>query len=423
MDVDINRITQSDYLLKLGINQCAAGDFPDAIRSLKRAGTQFLKEKKYKYYLQCQNFLIVMHTEMENFDEINRIRYELAEVIWNHKQLGTNYARFHYSLGFCFLRQQDHIKAQVQLDQALAQTIQLKTKSMEQQDQKSLLISEIDTCYVAYGFACLYSVNNQILEAIQELNNMSASIDRFKKLHARLTNSKAGVLTESAEDEDQDIVAILAHSIEEQKTLEFAYNLLKASLLRLEKKYDSAEGLYWLCYEQSQKSYRRKYMSLHLLYFLGKNYMEKKDYEQASIFLNLAKKSVNPVVFKKIHRLIICALEDLKEAMTNNYDIVVSFENKMIVEKQKGHVNIKNQFILMDMLKLFISSPGTVYSKESLVEKVWRQKYDPSIHDNKIYVTIKRLRELVEPDHKKPKYIFRTKNGYYINKNVKILLK
>jgi len=32
MDVDINRITQSDYLLKLGINQFAASDFPSSSR-------------------------------------------------------------------------------------------------------------------------------------------------------------------------------------------------------------------------------------------------------------------------------------------------------------------------------------------------------------------------------------------------------
>jgi DNA-binding response OmpR family regulator len=53
---------------------------------------------------------------------------------------------------------------------------------------------------------------------------------------------------------------------------------------------------------------------------------------------------------------------------------------------------------------------------------VWKQDYDPGIHDNKIYVTIKRLRKLIEPDYEKPRYIFRAKNGYYLNKNTKVLL-
>lgn len=65
--------------------------------------------------------------------------------------------------------------------------------------------------------------------------------------------------------------------------------------------------------------------------------------------------------------------------------------------------------------------PGEVYTKEALVEKVWKQAYDPSVHDNKIYVTIKRLRKMIEPDYDKPKYIYRTKNGYYLNRNARVL--
>ena len=83
-------------------------------------------------------------------------------------------------------------------------------------------------------------------------------------------------------------------------------------------------------------------------------------------------------------------------------------------------VDFKNQFVLLDMLRLFINSPGETFSKEELVKRVWKQNYDPSVHDNKIYVTIKRLRKLIEPDYEKPKYIFRAKNGYYLNKETKI---
>lgn len=45
----------------------------------------------------------------------------------------------------------------------------------------------------------------------------------------------------------------------------------------------------------------------------------------------------------------------------------------------------------LDLLRLFVLNQGTVYSKEFLVENVWKQPYDPSVHDNKIYVTIKRF--------------------------------
>ena len=419
MDVDLNKITQSNYLLQLGINQYVGGGFLDAIKNLKKASSHFLKEEHYEKYLQCQNLLIIMYVEMENFSAVQHIRHELSEIIWNRKSLGANYARFHFVLGFCFLRQDEFIKAQIQFDQALAQNLQLQKQSIEEKDQKKTLISQINMCYISYGFVSFYICNGQIPEAIQELKNMEMLIEHFKALYAELNTKEINFTQKS----NEDMPEFLEHLRDEQQTLEFTGCILKAHILTIEKKYDSAEELYWICYEQSQKNYRRKYMSLHLLYFLGRNYMAKEDYEQASIFLNLAKKSANPNFLKKMDRKITQALEKLKETMANNYDIIVNFENNMIVEKQKGRINIKNQFVLLDMLKLFISDQGAVYSKEFLVEKVWKQKYDPTVHDNKIYVTIKRLRELIEPDHRNPKYIFRTKEGYYINKSAKILLK
>lgn len=76
----------------------------------------------------------------------------------------------------------------------------------------------------------------------------------------------------------------------------------------------------------------------------------------------------------------------------------------------------------MDLLRLFVQQQGHVFSKEFLVEQVWKQSYDPAVHDNKIYVTIKRLRKMIEPDYDKPKYIFRAKNGYFMNKSAKVLI-
>jgi DNA-binding response OmpR family regulator len=105
-----------------------------------------------------------------------------------------------------------------------------------------------------------------------------------------------------------------------------------------------------------------------------------------------------------------------------NYDLIFELENHAVVERKLGRVDFKNQFILMDLLKLFVKNQGQVYSKEFLVENVWRQAYDPSVHDNKIYVTIKRLRKMIEPDYDKPKYIFRAKNGYFMNKSAKVLI-
>ena len=84
---------------------------------------------------------------------------------------------------------------------------------------------------------------------------------------------------------------------------------------------------------------------------------------------------------------------------------------------------LKISFILLEMLKLFLAHPGRVFSKEEFIETIWKQSYNPSVHDNKIYVTIKRLRKVIEPDYNKPKYLFLAKNGYYFSKDVKIQIK
>ena len=93
---------------------------------------------------------------------------------------------------------------------------------------------------------------------------------------------------------------------------------------------------------------------------------------------------------------------------TENYDIVLDLKDCAIVEREKGCIELKNQFILIELSKLFLLNPGVAYSKEKIIQKVWKEDYSPEIHDNKIYVTIKRLREMIEMNSCKPKYICRS---------------
>ena len=108
---------------------------------------------------------------------------------------------------------------------------------------------------------------------------------------------------------------------------------------------------------------------------------------------------------------------------SKEFDLIFDPRSNSVTERKKGKVNFKNQFILLDLLHLFMKNPGRVFPKEELVKKIWKQEYNPAIHDNKIYVTIKRLRKMIEPDYDKPKYVFRAKNGYYLNKSIRCCLK
>ncbi len=423
MDFEYREIERAENLMQAGINQLVANELREASRAFKRANILFLKEKKYEEYIKSQIQLLAIYAEMEHFDEIDKVQEELSHVVWKRK-LSADYAKFHYALGFCFLRRKEYVIAQNHFDRGLAQSLQLQKKAEEENNQTDLLTAKLNICFISYAFSCLYGVRDQVEVAFQELKNMKMLLDFFNTFQANLEEEVNRNSNASTRGSNQSLIQLLKVFSDERAMLIFLHDLHKADLLRKEKKYDEAEKLYWNCYEQSQKGCkRRRYLMPLLLHSLGHNYLCKENYKQASIFLNLAKKSIEPDVFKRLYRQIERSLEQLQRHVSSSYDIVVNVESKTITEKLKGQVDFKNQFILLDMLKLFVTNQGTVYSKEELIEKIWRQKYDPTVHDNKIYVTIKRLRELVEPNYGKPRYIFRTKNGYYLNKIAKVLLK
>ena len=193
----------------------------------------------------------------------------------------------------------------------------------------------------------------------------------------------------------------------------------------LKKDYAGSDKILWECYEEANKT-DNTHIIPYLFCYMSYNYYLKNELEQACVFLSLAEKNADPD-----RRLFFKCLEKFKKETglaggggeTGEYDIIFYEENHSVVEKRKGCINFKNQFILLDVLKHLMLSPGVPHSKQFLVEKIWREEYSPATHDNKIYVTIKRLRELLEPDVSKPRYICRGSGGYYLSKKVKAILK
>tara|TARA_Y100000815_G_scaffold131496_1_gene118827 strand:- start:105 stop:578 length:474 start_codon:yes stop_codon:yes gene_type:complete len=155
---------------------------------------------------------------------------------------------------------------------------------------------------------------------------------------------------------------------------------------------------------------------------MGYTYLLQGETSMGKVYLNLAKRSIDPKNNIFMGNAIDRVMDKYADISESEFDLVLDEEAHQLLEKKKGKVDFKSQFILLDLLKLFMSQPGQVFSKEALVEKVWKQEYDPRVHDNKVYVTIKRLRKLIEPDYDRPKYIFRSKQGYYLNKSAKVMV-
>lgn len=348
---------------------CDRGDFKLAEEKLKSAAEKFESTRDFAGYLNCQNLLLRVYAEMEDTKAINATKERLQEMVINEKVDLTS--KTYYTLALCASYKSQHRVALEYLEKALALALAADDKK--------------DICYAIYGLALVYFTLGRFEDALREIYNLQVF---FQVL--------------------------------DQPDMKLSAQVMNGHILRRMGKFDQALEVFWQCYDQL-KAHKNLYMYINLLYAMGVTYSESGELDLGRMYLTLAKKAADPENMIHSSRKIDERLSRLGEKGEGKYDIVFNAASNSVVERKKGKVDFKNQFILLDMLRVFLKHPGEVYTKEALVSAVWRQQYDPAVHDNKIYVTIKRLRRMIEPDFDKPKYIFRAKNGYYLNKNTRVL--
>lgn len=359
---------QAERLYEIGKLYCDRGDYMLALPNLIEASAQFLAEKKYDPYLKSLQLILRIHAEREENDQITAIKENLHDlVIRENIELNS---KTYYTLGVCA-----SFKGQVEsaIDY-FRRALELGLKANNQEDM----------CYAILGLSISYRHQKKFEEALKEIYNLNIFLQllAIPELKAMAANSNALILMDL-------------------------------------KKYDQALEILWQAYEEL-KITKQLSVAVVILSNIGICLFELSQKDLAKVYLNLAKRSLDPAN----NRIALAKIDSYLKLLNNNQedsaDLIFDLEKHAVVEKNLGSIDFKNQFILLDLLKLFISNQGQIFSKEYLVEHVWKQNYDPSIHDNKIYVTIKRLRKLIEPDYDKPKYIFRAKNGYYLNKAAKV---
>lgn len=360
----------NDATMELGKLYYERCDFGVAIEKYKEAAAGFFEEKNYEQYLTCQNYLLRMYAEREEAENIRATKERLQDLVL--KEGFELNAKTYYTLGICASYKGQNDVALDYFQKSLA--IALAT------DNKK------DICFAINGLAITYYALDRLSDALKEIYNLQVF---FQVLSLR--------------------------------DLKLSSQMLNGHILRKMKKYDQALDIFWECYDLLRDE-KNMYIYLSLLRSLGVTYKDAGEIDLARMYLKLARKSVDSGNLRYLTRNIDQALSELGESAKDDFDLVFDSVSNSVLEKKKGRIDFKNQFILLDMLRLFMKQPGTVYSKEHLVRHVWKQEYNPAVHDNKIYVTIKRLRKLIEPDYDKPRYIFRAKNGYYLNKNARILI-
>lgn len=363
-------MNELERAFELGKLYCDRGEFTPAIVNLQEAAKGYFAEKNFTQYLKCLNLLLRIFAEREQFEEINATKEKLQDLVL--KEGFELNSKTYYTLAVCASYKNQMETAMDYLQKALA--LALATDNKE------------DICRAIFGLAVVYS---------------SPSIGRYSDALKEIYNLQ------------------VFFQVYQMPDLQASSLLLNADILKQMKKFDEAIEVYWKAYDVIKET-RNVVMSNYLMAFLADVYFEIGDKDMARTYITLAQKSVDAENQIRLANLVKNLTEKIGGESQINFDLVFNEVNHSVIEKKLGRIDFKNQFILLDLLRLFVQNQGHVYSKEYLVENVWKQPYDPAIHDNKIYVTIKRLRKLIEPDYEKPKYIFRAKNGYYMNKAARI---
>lgn len=359
----------ADTEFELGTLYYQKGEFEIALGHFKAAEKEYFKLKEFSQFLKSIQKILRIYAEKQDYKAIDEYKQGLQNLAVEEK---VNLdAKTYYVLALCAFYKGEKEVSLEYTEKSLALALA--------EDNKE------DICYAIHGISIIYTDLGRLDDALKEIYNLRVFFQ-----------------------------------VIDNKELQVQSDIVCAHIMRKLGKYEEAIDILWSCYEVL-KSEKNFLMHLELLYAMGLTYSKMAQFDVAKIYLNLASQSIDPNNLSYTKAAIDKVMADIGQVNESEYDLVFDTSKNTIVEKKMGRVNFHNQFILLDLLKLFLRKPGEVYSKEEIVKKVWKQSYDPRVHDNKLYVTIKRLRKMIEPEYEKPKYIFRAKNGYYLNKEAKVL--
>lgn len=159
----------------------------------------------------------------------------------------------------------------------------------------------------------------------------------------------------------------------------------------------------------------------HVMLRRGAVHKKRGEFEKALIFFDIAQELADSSNFRRLINLINNEILDVNDS---NIDLYLDKDNRKVVEKDLGVINFKHRFVLLEILFLLAKNPGQFYDKEGLARMIWKDEYNPLIHDKLIYTSVSRLRKLIEPESieksSKQKYIIRGKDGYTFNPEARI---
>jgi len=200
--------------------------------------------------------------------------------------------------------------------------------------------------------------------------------------------------------------------------------MIKGRLAEVRRQLDVALSWYQKAHVAFLKD-RDWHSHIYVLYAYARLYRLQGNYPQAYWYLDLASKAVGEE-FISLNQ----TLSRERERLENDaIDLLIDSRSLIVSTREQNEVPLGKQYVLLGILEALTEvhegdaeHPDRGLSKAELIERVWKEKYRPEAHDNKLYYNINRLRKLIEPDMRHPKYLLNWKEGYRLAPGLKVHL-
>lgn len=382
-------IFRNHALFELGQLYLEKCDFPNAMDCFEKVKTEALQFHLYDNYFRSIACLLRIHAERLHFDKHESLIREVLQVGSSLTSYRRYLPKLHYNQGVAAVYRRDHEEAKRQFEQAKTlfedllkdDTFSVKDKEELRRDllsaRYSLAVYERDKKNSAEALR----LSEVLLKEIDELTHGPHALE-----HVQLYDIEAGLL------------------------------ILQGRCLSEMGDHSQALDRYWTAHG-ILKSHRNWNHYYYVLLGLGRTYMALGNTERAQIFFDLIADAIGDLELNALKQ----SLERISHSIVDTQNrLMIDRERKVIIEKTLGEIHFERRFVLLEILYLIASQPGKVFSKEELVDKIWRESYNPMIHDSKVYTSISRLRKLIEPDFRRPVYILNERDGYAFNASVQL---
>jgi tetratricopeptide (TPR) repeat protein len=385
-------IFRNHALFELGQLYMEKCDFPNAVDCFEKVKIEALQFHLYDNYFRSISLLMRIHAERLDFAKQESLLREVRQVGASLTAYGKYAAKLLYNEALAKIYQKDSAGAQVLITEALLKLNELRQNPVANVSKRELEDQIRDRFLCTYTQAALHKDEGRLEQSMEQAVSLLHEVEEY---------SHGASALEFVELHD-----ILASIL-----------TLQGQILRKQGDFNQALERYWQAHSVV-KAHRNWSIYYYVLLGLGLVYQSMGNNDRAQIFFDLIGDAVGSLELNRLKQ----TLETISRTHGTEEGpaLRIDRERKLVVETKLGEIHFDRRFVLLEILYLLASQPGHIFSKEDLVDKIWRENYNPLIHDSKVYTSISRLRKLIEPDFKRPIYILNERDGYTFSPLVKV---